>query len=93
MGVMRHFKFLGGPWDGDYKQMDGREYVDVMYPSRLRPFAVRVASESERDPLKVCRYKLKRFGDNDTGISFYVDSQWENMYTFGQLIHHYNGRP
>jgi hypothetical protein len=37
--MMERFKFVGGPWNGEYHEVDHRRtYVDVPNPIRLPPF-------------------------------------------------------
>ena len=93
MAVMRHFKFVGGPWDGEYHEMDGRDSIDVAYFSIAECQLDEQVEVTEIDPMKVCRYSLREFKslDGDDQISFYADSKWPDMYLFSQLLHHYKG--
>jgi len=37
--MMERFKFVGGPWNGEFHEMDHRRtYIDVPNPTRLPPF-------------------------------------------------------
>lgn len=92
---MGHFKFVGGPWDGEYHEMDGRKYLDVAYPSLVERQLAEPVEIDVIDPMKVCQYTLREFASVDgcNKISFYADSQVGDIYTFSQLLHHYPGRP
>ena len=92
---MRHFKFIGGPWDGTYHEVDEREYWNVAYPSLVERQLAEPVEVTHIDPMKICQYTLREFatvGGNGS-IKYYADSQWGDMYTFSQLLHHYRGRP
>lgn len=83
-----HYKFVGGPLDGEYHEADGCNYWNVAYPN---PFEFRPVDPTEaiKDDRTICRYSLREFGQ----IKFYADSEWPDTYVFGQLVHHYQGRP
>jgi len=90
---MKYFKFVGGPWDGKYHKIDGRDHLNVAYPSLVERQLAEPVEVTEIDPMKICQYVLREFSVNgDNKISFYVDSHWGDMYTFSQLLHHYQGR-
>ena len=87
------YKFIGGPWDGESHETDGRDSVDIAYPClTLRQLAESVEVDMI-NPIETCRYSLRVFKsfDNDRQISFYAESQWSDMCIFSRLLCHYQG--
>jgi hypothetical protein len=49
--MKRHYKFIGGPWDGEYHEIDDRQYdVDVRVPVRV-PLKVSFKVEPLEEPV------------------------------------------
>jgi len=93
--TIRHFKFIGGPWDGEYHGVKGYQpCIDACKPSTLRSF--QIEPDVSFDPLEVTSYTLRRFAAGEEGefsVWYYADSQWSDVYVLSQLVHHYPGRP
>jgi len=92
---MRHFKFIGGPWDGEYHDMDCRDYIDVCKPSTFKPLPV--VKDGSEDHFydgaftskNVTRYTLRHFASAGGSFFYYADVEWSDRYVISQLVHHY----
>ena len=97
---MRHFKFVGGPWDGEYRGVSpeifqsGRLEVKVL-PLRSYDSPVTIEYMPVDSMLEYTTYTLRHMSDSGDGgdIYYFADSAWTDMYALSQLIHHYPGRP
>jgi len=100
--IIQHFKFIGGPWDGEYHETDGRDYIDVRKPSTLRPIRIEPdgtedhAYDGAFEPMDITRYTLRCFAAGKEGefsVWYYADAKWSDVRVVSQLVHHYPGRP
>lgn len=98
--MMRHFKFVGGPWDGEYHEVDSefakRGYLHVKQPQDFQimiPPPEGMEETPVYTPLEHTTYTLRHFAGADRNVYYFADSKWSDIYVISQLVHHYLGRP
>ncbi len=101
---MKHFKFVGGPCDGEYHRVDSetfqRGYLDVAEPPSLEP-SLEPFRDMEEVPIEktfeYITYTLRHLAgpneDTNDSVYYFADSRWSDIYSLSQLIHHYPGKP
>lgn len=93
---MRHFKFIGGPWDGEYHAVDSktfrRGYLDVTKPSLLEALP-EDGDLNYIEPMECTTYTLREFAGPVGNVYYFADSEWPDTFVISQLVHHYPGRP
>ena len=92
---MRHFKFIGGPWDGKYHEVDSetfrRGYLNVSKPPPFEAFP-EDGDFSCIKPLEHTTYTLREFAGPVGNVYYFADSKWPDATVISQLVHHYPGR-
>ncbi len=89
MGLLKSYKFIGGPCDGTYDQVyDNVEHVDAIEPA---PFKFDPHDTEKYAPQKFTRYTLRTFGEFPHQVFCYAVADWSDVYVLSQLIHHYKG--
>ncbi len=73
--MMRHFKFVGGPWDGEYHEVDSetckRGYLDVAKPPFEPIRAIGVAEVVIDQTFEYTTYTLRHFAGPDGDVYFF----------------------
>ena len=94
MDDMRHFKFVGGPWDGEYHEVNAewyqRGYLHVRQPM---PFKYIPPEEMDEVPVEYITYTLREFAGSNGPVYYFANSTWSDVYVISQLVHHYPGKP
>ena len=92
---MRSVKFIGGPWDGEWRDVDtSRDYYDVKEPTPVRPFKTSMTDDElfyqgAYDPMKITRYTLRQFASPEGSIWYFAAITMSDLFVFVHLLYHY----
>lgn len=94
---MRHFKFIGGPWDGEYHEVNAewyqRGYLHVRQSTPFKYIPPEMDEIPVYTPLEHITYTLREFTGSNGPVYYFADSTWSDVYVISQLVHCYQGRP